>query len=81
MTIRKKTIRPPKQVDPEVLRKTVNRAMLTLRKAVISAMGQKLIACSQSSSLNQQLSALDSALEGAFPPAARKADESWRLPF
>jgi hypothetical protein len=81
MTTSKKPIRPPKQVDPEVLRKKVNKAMLTLRRSVITAMREELLIRSVSSSLDQQLCTLASALEDAFPPVARKVDESWRLPF
>jgi hypothetical protein len=72
--------RPAKFVVAGVLYKRVEKAMLTLRKSVIVAMRQGLLAGSQSSSLNGQLCALDAALIEAFPVPEQKTSGAV-LPF
>lgn len=80
MATHKKTLRRTKYVDPEVLRKRVEKAVITLRKAIMTAMRQNVIPMDLSSSLNQQLCTFDSEIMEALPQANKKPSEA-RLPF
>lgn len=80
MATRKRTPRQAKYVAPEVLRKEIEKAMITLRKALMIAMRQNVIPMALSSSLNQRLCALDSEMMEALPQADKKPSEA-RLIF
>ena len=70
-----------KPLDPEVLRKRMERAILTLKKAIIRAIRDGLVSREVGLPINGQISELDQAISSAFPVPAANYESMAKLPF
>jgi hypothetical protein len=67
--------------DPDLLRKRIDRAILTLKRSIITAMRDGLVSKEKGMPINNQLFELDQAVSTAFPAPAADTESLARLPF